>query len=559
MNRPSAHPFRWPFGARTLSILIGLSALAWVILRTGRKPSRIVYPCQRTALSTSWMFLGVPLAGFITSVRWRRPAVWIAGISMAVLALVFAVAPVLRGSPGDATAAALSSHGERVPTWSGRGFPGRVVHVHDADATDWDFVTGWYGDYVDQGVVTAMVYEGLLALTGTARVHDAWEVLIPDFAPGEKLAIKVNLNNATDPPGNAIDAIIEPVNALLGGLIDYGFAASDISVYDVTHGMHAGIIPDRLVAGCDYPGVNFVAYLDNPDPYSTTEFVHFDPPSGSGITDRPLANVVVEADYLIDMPVCKRHDYAGMSLSFKNHFGSVRHCDFIHGYVFPMYPDYTPDYNPLVELYLDEHIGAKTVLVVGDCIFGNWEHLNTPPTPWSTFGGDAPNSLFLATDPVAVDCVMADFLTFESTLAATADDYLVLASAAGLGVFERAVASGEYSIIDYEYIEAPFDGTGIDEGAGIARPRALSIAPNPSSDSTTVRLSVPAGAARATVRIYNARGQLVTTLLDGEARRSHEIVWGGTDRAGNRVASGVYWCTLDCDGRRESARIVLVR
>jgi hypothetical protein len=36
-------------------------------------------------------------------------------------------------------------------------------------------------------------------------------------------------------------------------------------------------------------------------------------------------------------------------------------------------------------------------------------------------------------------------------------------------------------------------------------------------------------------------------------------VWRGTDREGNRVASGVYWCTLDCEGRRESARIVLVR
>jgi uncharacterized protein (DUF362 family) len=559
MNRPSARLFRWPFGARSLSILIGLSALAWVILRTGRKPSRVVYPCQRAALSTSWMFLGVPLAGFITSARWRRPAVWITAIAVGVLALVFAGAPVLRCTPGDATAAALSAHAERVPSWSERGFPGRVVHVHDAEATSWDFVTGWYGDYVDQGVVDAMMTEGLLALTGTQSLQSAWEVLIPDFVPGERLAIKVNLNNATEPPGNAIDAIIEPVNALIGGLIDYGFAATDISVYDVTHAAHAGVVPQRFIDGCDYPGVNFVAYVDNPDPYSTTEFVHFDPPSGSGISDRPLANVVVEADYLINMPIMKKHDYAGISLSFKNHFGSFRHCDFVHGYVFPMYPDYTPDYSPFVDMHANEHLGGKTVLTVGDGIYGNWEHLWSPPPPWSTFGDDAPNSLFLATDAVAVDCVMADFIAFEGTVPATADDYLVLASAAGMGVFERAAVSGEYAIIDYEYIEAPFVDTGI-EGDVAARSAILSVAPTPTSDSARVLVEVPrAERVEATVQIFNARGQRVATLLKGEVAGERRLVWDGTDEAGNRVASGVYWCTLDCEGRRESARIVLVR
>jgi hypothetical protein len=561
MNRPSARLFRWPFGARSLSILLGLSALAWVLLRTGRRPSRVIYPCQRAALSTSWMFLGVPLAGFITTARWKRPAVWITAIAAGVLALVFAVGPSLWGAPGEATAAALTAYGERVPGWSGRGFPGRVVHVHDVEATSWDFVEGWYGDYVDQGVVTAMMNEGLLTLTETQSVQDAWEVLIPDFSPGEKLAIKVNFNNAqTEPPGPSIDAIIEPVNALLGGLIEYGFAPSDITVYDVTHAAHNGRMPQRFIDGCDYPGVNFVAWVDNPDPYSDTEFVHFDPPSGSGISDRPLANVVVEADYLINMPIAKRHDYAGVTLSFKHHFGSINRCDYVHGYVFPAYGSYSPDYNPLVELYMNEHIGGKTVLTVIDCLYGNWEHLYSPPPPWTTFGDDAPNSLFLATDPVAVDCVAADFLSFELPLVPEADDYLVLASAAGLGVFERATVSGEYAIIDYLFLEAPFVTTGVDEQAGAARPAMLSVGPTPTSDATTIRMSPPSGGpASATLRVFNARGQLVATLFEEEIRGEREVGWDGTDASGSRVASGVYWCTLDCEGRRESAPIVLVR
>jgi hypothetical protein len=348
------------------------------------------------------------------------------------------------------------------------------------------------------------------------------------------------------------------VNALLGGLIEYGFEPSDITVYDVTHAAHNGRMPQRFVDGCDYPGVQFVAYVGNPDPYSDTEFVHFAPPSGPGITDRPLANAVVNADYLINMPIAKRHDYAGVTLSFKHHFGSIDHNDYLHSYVFPEYGTYSPDYNPLVELYMNEHIGGKTVLTVIDCLYGNWEHLYSPPKRWTTFGNDAPNSLFLATDPVAVDCVAADFLSFELPLVPEADDYLVLASAAGLGVFERATASGEYEIIDYRYREAPFVETGIGDHPIPAREALLSVAPTPTSGAARVSLSLSdGGAKRVVVRVYNARGQRVATLLDGRVRG--DLVWDGTDDAGNRVASGVYWCTVDAGGRRDSARIVLVR
>lgn len=47
---------------------IGLASLVWLLLRTGTKPSRIVYPCQRTALANASIWLAVyvlPLLGFI--------------------------------------------------------------------------------------------------------------------------------------------------------------------------------------------------------------------------------------------------------------------------------------------------------------------------------------------------------------------------------------------------------------------------------------------------------------------------------------------------------------
>ena len=74
--------------------------------------------------------------------------------------------------------------------------PHRVVHTHSDDATYWDYTTGWYGDYVSQTVVNAMTDRGVMALTNTATLADAWRALIPAYTAGQKVAIKINLNNA---------------------------------------------------------------------------------------------------------------------------------------------------------------------------------------------------------------------------------------------------------------------------------------------------------------------------------------------------------------------------
>jgi flagellar hook assembly protein FlgD len=65
---------------------------------------------------------------------------------------------------------------------------------------------------------------------------------------------------------------------------------------------------------------------------------------------------------------------------------------------------------------------------------------------------------------------------------------------------------------------------------------------------------------RATLRVYNARGQLVDTLLDDErAHGAMSITWNGTDASGSRAASGVYWCRLDYEGLTETEKLLLVR
>ena len=69
----------------------------------------------------------------------------------------------------------------------------------------------------------------------------------------------------------------------------------------------------------------------------------------------------------------------------------------------------------LVDINSNPHIKAKTVLTVGDGIYGaRINNYNEVPSPWPTFGNKSPNSLFFSTDPVAIDCVQRDLLVYEA-------------------------------------------------------------------------------------------------------------------------------------------------
>ena len=66
--------------------------------------------------------------------------------------------------------------------------------------------------------------------------------------------------------------------------------------------------------------------------------------------------------------------------------------------------------------------------------------------------------------------------------------------------------------------------------------------PNPFNPSTTIKYSLPS-AGHLKLRVYNVRGQLVKTLIDGvrPAGENQTVVWDGTDERGSSAASGVYF------------------
>jgi uncharacterized protein (DUF362 family) len=350
------------------------------------------------------------------------------------------------------------------------GAQGHVLHLHASAVTDWYFYSDlYYGRTQSSGVpgvsqplVDAMLDRGLCELLGLplGAVGEAWRRLTPDYVPGDRVAIKVNLNNSFDcsTTTTAIDAIAQPVNSVVRGLLQRGVREADIVVYDAIRSFS-----DRVYRELVYKGVQihdegchgYTATFNSSDPNAVVQFF---PPSG-GLGTVRLCDALIESKYLINMPILKGHPLAGVTLGFKNHFGSTNNPAGMHDYVSTDY-SLIDQYDALVDLFANPHIRYKTVLTVGDGIYGSKRYQNTPPQPWDTFGGASPCSLFLSTDPVAIDCVMHDLLKEErgSSQPGVSNSYLELAANAGMGVYERGdpwqtpFGSG-YQKIVYQRIE----------------------------------------------------------------------------------------------------------
>jgi hypothetical protein len=342
--------------------------------------------------------------------------------------------------------------------------PVKVVHVHAPGATDWDFSSDWYGYHVGQPVVDQMVERGLTELTGTASVGEAWAAILPGYEVGQKIAIKVNLNNCggCGDNDNVIDALIEPVNAVVGSLVEGGVQEGDVWVYDASRPM-----PQRFYNRRRHTQAHYIDHGGCADEVATFEHideslrVQFSHPAMQ--TARWLTDLLYQATYLIDLPILKRHGAHPVTLGFKNHFGSLDNLggagdDNPHAYINPNDSRYTADFSPLVDIYSNPNIAGKTVLTLADGLFGA-PSVAAVPIPWSNTFGASPNSLLFSRDPVAIECVMCDLLRAEWGLNEAAYDFLRLAEERGLGRFERGEPWGAgYSRFQYSRIELPEEG-----------------------------------------------------------------------------------------------------
>jgi hypothetical protein len=473
-GKPSypAQPVKW---VKWLFALFGFFSLVWFLVRVIPKPSRATYPCMRVAapLASSFVIWLLGLGGAIVAMRTAYRQIREIRYLHAALCLLAAGATVLiglYGSQGPPALAGLPASAQlelsadtaNDPIGVPRGYkPGRVVWVHDAQATDWEGPGNgscWETDHIDQAVVDSMMSRAVRWLTAKPTEAQAWDALFRHFniqrgldrgyQAGEKIAIKINLtlchvSGSEDPPDPLVPAPYrdkagntnpQMVKSLLRQLVyKAGVAQADISVGDTVT-----FFPqqwyDYLTLESEFP---LVRYLDhNPhadDDERTAVQFSFDTPFYWSTSDAdgkdpdfvPLS--FAEADYVINFAVLKSHERAGITVCAKNHYGSLfrsppgnlkgvrndNYYNFHDGLACSGDP-LQGYYSTLVDLMGHANLGEKTVLHLIDGLFGGQGWAGTPEK-WNLapFNGDWPSSLFVSQDAVAIDSVAYDFLVAE--------------------------------------------------------------------------------------------------------------------------------------------------
>jgi hypothetical protein len=101
--------------------------------------------------------------------------------------------------------------------------------------------------------------------------------------------------------------------------------------------------------------------------------------------------------------------------------------------------------------------------------------------------------------------------------------------------------------------------TGVDPPAAPLSNYLAQNHPNPFNPVTTIEFGLKSPA-EVTLRIYDATGRLVCTLVDGPLpAKHHTLQWNGVDDRGNQVASGVYFYRMETGGFTKTRKMVLLK
>ena len=427
---------------------IGLLALLWFLFRVVPKPSRMLYPCQQAALPIALSFiawisassLGVLIVKhsqiYFNKKRWMlAAAICLLGLIVFGFGQVFPNASLWANILVSKDGLLTFKSNEPIGTAKGI-YPGRVTWVRDTTATPWDGKTGkwWEEKNINEKALAKMVSSSLKALTGEKEEKKAWKRLFEYYnethgrgkrgwKAGELVAVKINVNNTYEASDvdNDIDQSPQATRALLHQLIDIaGIAQKDIMVYDASVGWKIRALPDRIYKPlhAEFPQVRWMDGPGSPGrekPEWVANAITYTSPEVELGNELPKA--VVESQYLINIALFKGHEFAGVTLCAKNHFGSIRYPQKDHGKYVTQMNGEKGDYSAFVDLMGCPNLGGKTMLYIVDGLYGMQTNIDAPQKPrdlWKhLFNGQWSASYFMSQDPVAIESVCLDFLFTE--------------------------------------------------------------------------------------------------------------------------------------------------
>ena len=130
-------------------------------------------------------------------------------------------------------------------------------------------------------------------------------------------------------------------------------------------------------------------------------------------------------------------------------------------------------------------------------------------------------------------------------------------------IYNQQYTAGVSAIYDEgesEIIEIYFTYIGTSaENDVVAATKLNNNYPNPFNPTTTISFSLKE-TGYVTIDIYNIRGQLVKTLVNGEFDDAHhEVVWDGKDNSGKNTGSGVYFYKMKAGKFAQTKKMILMK
>lgn len=421
--------------------LIGGASVLWFLIRVIPKPSRAAYPCMRASAPLMSAFILYLIGLFATLKLFRRKNLRPVFLKLTPV-IAFSIVAVFSFGPAKESKKLLVSENyfmANSPIGTAKGiFPGRVVWVHNANATN-ENMTNTPGDFwfMDknciQEAVDSMLTLGIKEIAGKESAIEAWDALFKYFNKnhgkgetgyntGEKFAIKINLTNSCcHASGSAtMDATPQVVLAILKQLIEI----VRVPQADIWIGDNYRTFRDEYWQKCHsvYPNVHYVDGTGFNGREKTVpsagQLLQF----SDGQFTSSIPQHYVDAAYLINIPCLKSHNSAGITLAAKNHQGSIlkpgdppqaQSAYYMH-YCLPDNNQENGQYRHLVDYMGHEDLGGKTLIYIIDALWAgkNWDGI-VEKWKMAPFNNDYPSSLFLSQDAVAIESVGYDFLLEE--------------------------------------------------------------------------------------------------------------------------------------------------
>lgn len=310
--------------------------------------------------------------------------------------------------------------------------PGRVAWVHAPGVAKWDGRTGlWVEDrWNDQKLADDMMRETIAIVGGQDNAKKGWDAMFRNFnsrhnkgdkgyKKGEKIAVKLNLNNAIT-HRDTIELNSSPfvTLALVRSLVnDGGVRPADIIICEPSRAITDSIY---FKVYREFPEVTFVDNIGGEgrqkcEYYPEALIYSID----NGKMARGLAKCIVDADYVINSALLKTHSGPGVTLTGKNWYGAtdiaLQWRKNAHNNVSQDKRNGKPGYKTFVDFISHPHLGGKCLLFLIDGTYGSRDVNGAPYPKWQNepFNNDWACSIIASQDPLAADAVGMDMIIGE--------------------------------------------------------------------------------------------------------------------------------------------------